>query len=70
MVYGRKISHNPYDILGEHMSLVCPVCGKKEHISCDDDLGEDGLFYSCSEHSGGCGSTFRVTLNGDCVDIF
>jgi hypothetical protein len=54
----------------EKMTLICPVCGKKDHLACDDDLGEDGLFYSCHEHRGGCGSTFRITPNGECVDIF
>ena len=52
------------------MTLTCPVCGKKEHLACDDDLGEEGMFYSCHEHRGGCGSTFRVTPNGECTDIF
>ena len=52
------------------MPVVCPLCGKAEHLICDDDLGEEGLFYSCHEHQGGCGSTFRITPSGDIVDIF
>ena len=52
------------------MTHTCPVCGKKDHLVCDDDLGDEGMFYSCHEHRGGCGSTFRITPNGECVDIF
>jgi len=52
------------------MTHTCPVCGKKEHLVRDDDLGDEGMFYCCHEHRGGCGSTFRVTPNGECVDIF
>jgi hypothetical protein len=52
------------------MTQTCPVCGKKEHLVRDDDLGDEGMFYCCHEHRGGCGSTFRITPNGECVDIF
>jgi len=54
----------------EHaMEQNCPLCGKTEHLICDN-LGEDGAFYSCQESRGGCGSTFRITPDGKCVDIF
>jgi hypothetical protein len=52
------------------MTHNCPLCGKDHHLVCDDDLGEDGKFYSCQEPLGGCGSTFRITPAGECVDIF
>jgi len=52
------------------MTHTCPVCGKKDHLVCDDDLGDEGMFFSCHERRGGCGSTFRITPNGECVDIF
>ena len=52
------------------MTHTCPVCGKKDHLVCDEDLGEEGMFYICHEQQGGCGSTFRVTPNGECIDIF
>jgi len=52
------------------MTIQCPICGKTEHLVCDDDLGKDGKFYSCHEHEGDCGSTFRVTLEGQYLDIF
>lgn len=54
----------------KEMTHTCPVCGKKEYLVSDADLGEDGIFWSCHEHRGGCGSTFRVTPDGDCIDIF
>jgi hypothetical protein len=47
----------------------CPLCGKIEHLVYDD-LGSEGMFYSCHEKQGGCGSTFRITPDGKCVDIF
>lgn len=52
------------------MTIPCPICGKTEHLVCDTDLGEDGRFYSCREREGGCGSTFRITPEGECLDIF
>lgn len=48
-----------------HLSIM----RKKETLICDDDLGDEGMFYSCHEHRGGCGSTFRITPNGECLDI-
>jgi hypothetical protein len=52
------------------INYSCPVCGKKESLVCDADLGEDGFFYSCHEPYGGCGSTFRITPNDEYTDIF
>ncbi len=52
------------------MTIQCPICGKTEHLVCNDCLGMEERFYSCREHVGGCGSTFRVTPDGECVDIF
>ena len=52
------------------MTHLCPLCGKTEHLVSGDDLGDDGIFYSCHGPSGGCGSTFRITPDGECADIF
>jgi len=52
------------------MVHICPVCGKSETLCCDDDLGEEGMFFSCHGHGGGCGSTFRITPDGNYHDIF
>lgn len=52
------------------MSPICPLCRKTESLVRDDDLGNDGRFYSCHEKRGGCGSTFRITPEGECTDIF
>jgi transposase-like protein len=51
------------------MTQNCPLCGKKEHLV-SEDLKDEGSFYTCHEEQGGCGSTFRVTTEGECVDIF
>jgi hypothetical protein len=58
------------DFTGYEMTQCCPVCGKKDHLVCDEDLGDEGMFYSCHEHRGGCGSTFRIAPNGEYIDIF
>lgn len=61
-----KFQHHQEEI----MTVFCPLCGNNEHLVGDEDLGTDGMFYSCRGHEGGCGSTFRVTPDGECVDIF
>jgi hypothetical protein len=55
---------------GEKMVHICPVCGKSETLCCDDDLGVEGMFFSCYGPGGGCGSTFRITPDGTYHDIF
>jgi hypothetical protein len=57
-------------IIVRKMTNTCPLCGRPDHLIGDDDMGEDGIFYSCHEQSGGCGATFRLTPDGKCVDLF
>jgi hypothetical protein len=66
MLGGLKLSFS----IGERMSHFCPVCGKSETQSCDDDPGKEGMFFSCHEPGGGCGSTLRITPDGHYHDIF
>jgi hypothetical protein len=54
----------------QHAHLTkCPVCGAAGSLTCSEDLGEDGFFYTC-DGPGGCGTSFIVTPEGECRDFY